>query len=661
MHHDTPVPRVLLLVPTTTYRAPDFVAAARALGVELVVGADDAPVLGDGDRTVAVPLDDVDGRGRTDRRARPPPRASTRWSRSTTGASWSPPRPAPRLGFPHSPPDAVAATRDKAEMRRRLAAGEVPQPRFGTDGRRGRASRCVVKPTGLSGSQGVIRVRHAGGARRAARARIAGFWAGPVIVEEYVPGRRGRARGLLRDGALEVLAVFDKPDPLEGPYFEETIYVTPSRLPAATLDGWSPPRPSAAAARSGSPRARCTPRSGSVDGHASGCIEVAARSIGGLCARTLRFGAGHQPRGGDPPPRARAAARRARARGRRGGRDDAADRARRRRSRRCAAATTRSRSTGIVGLEITVPPGPRGRAAARRRPLPRLPVRPRRDTRPRSRPRCGKRPATHRYGHHVKVLLVSTYELGHQPLAVAGPAGRLRARGHDVRCLDLVGRPVGSRRSAPGPTRSRSRCRCTPRPASPARSRRRSPARSRATACTPAMCDDVATALVSRDPDDRRSSRWIEDDADARRPRAGAARPATCSRRSSAYAHLVAGRRGAPRRVGRGVARLRAPVPPLPGAGRLRRPHPDQRRRRGASPTSPSRSRWARGTSRFGDPDFFNGVHHALPGRARGPRAVPGPDLRLHGQGRAHPAPRRRVGRDGGVGLPLRGVRVRVA
>ena len=127
-------------MPTTTYRAPDFVAAARALGIELVVGADDAPVLGDGDRMVAVPLttstaalatiDELDRRRGVDAVVAVDDRGVV--VAAEAGA---------RLGFPHSPPDAVAATRDKAEMRRRLAAGEVPQPRFGTDARRRSASR----------------------------------------------------------------------------------------------------------------------------------------------------------------------------------------------------------------------------------------------------------------------------------------------------------------------------------------------------------------------------------------------------------------------------------------------------------------------------------------------------------------------------------------
>jgi biotin carboxylase len=282
------VTRVLLLVPTTTYRAPDFVAAARSLGIELVVGADDAPVLGEGDRVISLPLSDVPAAVERiedlDRR-RGVDAVVAVDDRGVVVAAEA----GARLGFPHSPPDAVAATRDKAEMRRRLARGEVPQPRFGTDA--GPVGfPCVVKPTGLSGSQGVIRC-DTPRELEAARARIGSFWTGPLIVEEYVPGVEVALEGLLRDGTLEVLAVFDKPDPLEGPYFEETIYVTPSRQPATTL------------ALVAAVTERAAHAIGLTEGpvHAEvrigddarvWVIEVAARSIGGLCARTLRFGAG---------------------------------------------------------------------------------------------------------------------------------------------------------------------------------------------------------------------------------------------------------------------------------------------------------------------------------------------------------------------------------
>src|SRR4029079_14068373 len=129
---------------------------------------------------------------------------------------------------------AVAATRDKAAMRRALADAGVPQPEFAVfddpDHVPAVGFPCVVKPVALSASRGVIRADDPDGARAAARRARAIAGGGPLLVEQYVPGVEVALEGLLRDGTLEVLAVFDKPDPLEGPYFEETVYVTPSRL-----------------------------------------------------------------------------------------------------------------------------------------------------------------------------------------------------------------------------------------------------------------------------------------------------------------------------------------------------------------------------------------------------------------------------------------------
>ena len=112
----------------------------------------------------------------------------------------------------------------------------------------------------------------------------------PLLLESYLPGAEVAIEGLLRGGRLEVLAVFDKPDPLEGPYFEETLYVTPSRLPTAVLAEVEAVTARAARAlglREGPIHAELR-----VDGERVGVLELAARSIGGLCSRALRFGAG---------------------------------------------------------------------------------------------------------------------------------------------------------------------------------------------------------------------------------------------------------------------------------------------------------------------------------------------------------------------------------
>jgi biotin carboxylase len=288
------VPRVLLLLPTSTYRAPDFVRAAGRLGVDVIVGSEEEQALasGMGDRAVVVALDDPTAAAETivalDRRA-PVDAVVAVDDRGVLAAATA----GERLGFPHNPPDAVAATRDKASMRAALARAEVPQPAYavldGSEHLPDLPYPWVMKPIDRSGSQGVIRADDAAAAR-AALARIRSIADGPTLVEEYVPGVEVAVEGLLRDGSLELLAVFDKPDPLVGPYFEETIYVTPSRLGTETLARVEDVATRACAAIGlveGPVHAEVR-----IDGDRVWVIEVAARSIGGLCARALRFGAG---------------------------------------------------------------------------------------------------------------------------------------------------------------------------------------------------------------------------------------------------------------------------------------------------------------------------------------------------------------------------------
>jgi biotin carboxylase len=110
-----------------------------------------------------------------------------------------------------------------------------------------------------------------------------------ILVEEFVPGREVALEGLLTNGELLVLALFDKPDPLEGPFFEETIYVTPSRLPTDTQAEIT----SCAARAASALGLREGPMHGELRVNERGpwVIEIAARSIGGRCSRALRFGA----------------------------------------------------------------------------------------------------------------------------------------------------------------------------------------------------------------------------------------------------------------------------------------------------------------------------------------------------------------------------------
>ncbi len=297
--------RVLLLLPTATYRAADFVRAATRLNAEVVVASEhrQAMAASMGDRAVVVPLSDppagVAAIARLHERA-PIDAVIAVDDQGVLVAALA----AERLGLVHNPPDAVAATRNKVAMRTRLAEAAVTQPRWRAAGPGDDVGAlagevglpCVVKPVSLSASRGVIRADDRVGAMAAAE-RIRCILAdagepvdGPLLVEQFVPGPEVALEGLLRGGELTTLAVFDKPDPLEGPYFEETIYVTPSRLPPATVAAVEARIADAARAlglREGPVHAEAR-----VAGEDVVVLELAARTIGGLCARSLRFGLG---------------------------------------------------------------------------------------------------------------------------------------------------------------------------------------------------------------------------------------------------------------------------------------------------------------------------------------------------------------------------------
>jgi len=306
--------RVLYILPSSTYRAAAFLDAARSLGVDVVTGSEQPQALAGvmGDHFVELDLDDPDRAvGAIERLARRLPLDAVVAVDDVGGLVAS--MAAERLGLRHNLPPAVAATRDKAAMRRLLDAAGVSQPAWRAtsvataavtepdtvaDAVADLGLPAVVKPRSLSGSRGVIRVDTVDEARAAAvrvRSILSETGASPtetLLVEEFVAGDEFALEGIVRAGALEVLALFDKPDPLDGPYFEETIYLTPSRLPPERAEAVRSLVASAVAAI------------GIVEGPihaevrlgASGSrpvlIEVAARTIGGNCAKVLRFATG---------------------------------------------------------------------------------------------------------------------------------------------------------------------------------------------------------------------------------------------------------------------------------------------------------------------------------------------------------------------------------
>ncbi|MEM7222061.1 MAG: ATP-grasp domain-containing protein [Pseudomonadota bacterium] len=297
--------RLLLLVPTTSYRISDFLSAAHRLDIEVAVGSERRQVLekyADGG-TVTLSFQKPEraiGQIR-EYHARFPLAAIVPTDEETTLLAS---RAAAALGLPHNPPEAVAAAGNKLLFRQTMAAAGTPGPAFSVISpdqdwaapATEPAYPCVLKPLSLSASQGVIRVddpsQFLEGLARIHRILEALDHVGPrdILVEAYLPGPEVALEGLLDRGALRVLAIFDKPDPLDGPYFEETIYVTPSRLPRGQQGAIEAATSRAVAAlglQNGPIHAelRLSPQGPVV-------IELAARSIGGLCGRALKFGVG---------------------------------------------------------------------------------------------------------------------------------------------------------------------------------------------------------------------------------------------------------------------------------------------------------------------------------------------------------------------------------
>lgn len=296
-----------MLLPQSSYRAEDLLAAARKLGVEVFAASDRCHVLAEQWTEGSLPLDFTDPEGAAralaDAVRSREPRAVLGTDDQTAVIAA---RSASLLGLPHDAPEAVEAARNKRLSRERLRKAGIPVPRFdvlelGAPIPGGVRFPCVVKPLVLSGSRGVIRADDPEQLRSALE-RVGRLLRSPqvamrrdaelsrVLVEEFLPGPEVALEGLLTHGELTVLALFDKPDPLDGPYFEETLYVTPSRHPEDL-------QRAVAEAAAGAARAL-----GLTHGpiHAElrltrdgpRVLEVAARSIGGLCGRALRFGVG---------------------------------------------------------------------------------------------------------------------------------------------------------------------------------------------------------------------------------------------------------------------------------------------------------------------------------------------------------------------------------
>jgi ATP-grasp domain/L-amino acid ligase C-terminal domain 2 len=299
--------RLLLVAATTGYQVRVFADAARQLSVDVALATDRCHVLDDpwGDNAIPVrfetPAESVDAIVA----AGPFDGIVAVGDRPALAAAEA----AARLRIPFHPPAAVRACHDKYLARQLYRAAGLPVPAFSraaiSEDPYTLAARvpypCVLKPLGLSGSRGVIRANDAAEFVSAFE-RIRALLRSPDVlvareeqnryiqVESFIPGREFAVEGIMSGGVLQVLAIFDKPDPLDGPFFEETIYVTPSRETPDVQDALIAATRDAARAL------------GLTDGpvHAemryntagAWMLEVAARPIGGLCSRALHFDGG---------------------------------------------------------------------------------------------------------------------------------------------------------------------------------------------------------------------------------------------------------------------------------------------------------------------------------------------------------------------------------
>jgi biotin carboxylase len=285
-----------------TYRAKAFMTAARRLGVDVVVGSDERGPLSRKTGGSQIGLDLARPARSASRIARiaeeRPFDAIVNVDDSTTVVAA---QAATKLGLVSNSVDAARITRDKYLARRALKQAGLVVPSFRrttidadpeAEARRA-PYPCVLKPVAQSASRGVIRANDRAEfllafERIAAMLESDGGERRQIVVESFIPGPEVALEGLLDRGKLRVLALFDKPDPLDGPFFEETIYITPSRhaedVQQAIVE--TVERASEAYGLRHGPihaELRLSP-----DGP---CIlEVAARSIGGLCSNALRFG-----------------------------------------------------------------------------------------------------------------------------------------------------------------------------------------------------------------------------------------------------------------------------------------------------------------------------------------------------------------------------------
>lgn len=305
--------RLLILASKLGYQARSFADAAKALGADVAFASDRCHQIEDpwADGAIAVRFDDPEEAARRivqQSLVRPVDGVIALGDRPTSTAAYT----ARALGFAYNSPQSVENCRSKLRQREILRDAGLPVPAFFSFKLDKRVEKilprvqfpCVVKPLRRAASQGVIRA-NTPEEFQAAVERIKRLLESPevqverepetdrLLVERFIPGAEVSVEGLVTRGKLRILAIFDKPDPLEGPYFEETIYVAPSRLPDKEYDAIFECAEKTVAALGlthGPVHAEFR-----INKEGPWVLEAAARPIGGLCARAVRFGPQRTP------------------------------------------------------------------------------------------------------------------------------------------------------------------------------------------------------------------------------------------------------------------------------------------------------------------------------------------------------------------------------
>jgi biotin carboxylase len=304
---------VLLLIPSHSYRTSDFMRAASDLDINVIVGIDtEFIVKTDQESVIALDFSDPDKAAEAISQFRPEIDIDAILAVDDAGTLIAA-KASQILELPHNSVSSVELTRDKYALRTALSVSRLPSPGYklfdiaqSEDDLRDIGDSMkypvVLKPRGLSGSQGIIRADSCIEFTEAF-SRIKGILESEnsrkecgadlltsILVEDYVSGPEFALEGVLSRGNLTVLALFDKPDPLIGPFFEETIYVTPTRysddvqvqiistVQSACRNLGLTHGPIHAEVR--------------LEKNEVFLIDLAGRSIGGLCSRTLSFGSG---------------------------------------------------------------------------------------------------------------------------------------------------------------------------------------------------------------------------------------------------------------------------------------------------------------------------------------------------------------------------------